>query len=179
VRVRSRAAAARRVESFLGIVGFSGDVGASVGKDVEGYPDQRGNADDADPDGCAAGVGEIGVGGFDLGVLDPPADAHEGDGQAEEPETYDAGQVQKWDEHQDEEWDQESCHDLQVTGVAAGGADPGCVGGGLRGGGAVDGGSAELAGCHGGVDGLAAVGAGEDFDSGREVETRRHAVDLW
>ena len=75
-------------------------------------------------DDRAASVMEVGVGCFDAAVLDPPANGHDRDSVLDEDEAHDTGDSEERKEGQDSERNQDTQHDFQVAGVAAGLTNP-------------------------------------------------------
>jgi len=57
--------------------------------------------------------------------LNPPADAHHGNGEAQKPHAEVPGNAMSGEEHEEEEGAQRPAHDLEVAGVAAGLTDAG------------------------------------------------------
>jgi hypothetical protein len=72
----------------------------------------------------AASAAEVGVGCLDAAVLDPPANGHDRDGVLDEDEAHHTGESEERKEDQDSERNQDTQHDFQVAGVAAGLTNP-------------------------------------------------------
>ena len=153
-------------EAVGGLPGVLDDASADIAEQI-------GCGEDRDDDGRATGIGKVGVCGFDGAVFDPPTDAHDGQGIADEEQAHDADEAEERDEHHKKEGEDRPCHDLEVAGVADGGTDAAGGGGGLLGCCVVNGCAAELALLHGGVDRLLAVRAWEDLD-GTQIKCACH-----
>lgn len=145
--------------------GLKGETEEVVAEDEQDHGREGG-----DPDDRAAGFGEVGVGCPDAAVADPPADAEDGDGVLEEDRADDSEQAQEKGEGDQREGAERTEENAEVAGVATGLGDAGGLGSGGFRGGEVEGRGAEGALLHGGIDGLAAVGAWEDADVGGEAQ---------
>lgn len=107
---------------------------------------------------------------MDAGVAEPPTRDHDGHGVFDHDEADQTGKAEEGDDQNDRETDERAEDIADVAGVVDGLGDARGFFGGDFGGGTVDGGVAEGAVLHGGVDGLVAVGAGEDVDFGGEAQ---------
>lgn len=131
-------------------------------------------ADDASDQEAAAGWSKVRVGRADGAVLDPPADTPDGDTDREDPVSEVADAADERDESHNKEDAEQAKSGAEVAGIGDGGADAACEIGGFFCCCGVDGGSAERALLHGGVDGLAAVGAGKDLNAGGKAQAAGH-----